>query len=339
MPARLIVHAVDRPAGTFDAREGHEYWIGRDPQCDLVLEDDRISRRHARLRGGAEGWVLFDEGSKNGTLVDGVGIGSASLRHGSWVSFGGLPVRFELRTEEEARRDAEGRLRRWQTSLDLQRELVASPTLRELLRRLLDSLLQLAQAERGFVMLAAADGELEVLALAGVSPEELREPRFGGSLTAVERALAARRTFATSDALADTLLAERPSVVLGGIRALVSIPLVALGRLLGVAYLDSSRSGAVFDALDVEILEALAQHAALAIAVARADLELRRLAASLAQRPGIEREAGLRLRHDLEAAWGFSPAPVEAAAPGFAGARVTLSALLEHHRGGAPPPG
>jgi WD40 repeat protein len=44
--------------------------IGRATDCDLVLDDPSVSRRHCRLTRGAEGWLVEDLGSANGTLVD-----------------------------------------------------------------------------------------------------------------------------------------------------------------------------------------------------------------------------------------------------------------------------
>ncbi|MDI2126389.1 FHA domain-containing protein [Yinghuangia seranimata] len=51
---------------------GHDYIVGRDPQsCDVVVDDRRVSRRHAVLRVAADGWELVDTGSVNGTYVRG----------------------------------------------------------------------------------------------------------------------------------------------------------------------------------------------------------------------------------------------------------------------------
>lgn len=44
--------------------------IGRDPSCDLMLDEDRISRRHARLSAGPDGLVIEDLDSTNGSFVD-----------------------------------------------------------------------------------------------------------------------------------------------------------------------------------------------------------------------------------------------------------------------------
>lgn len=51
---------------------GERFAIGRDPACDLVIADDRVSRRHAELRPRPDGRCeLHDVGSANGTYVNG----------------------------------------------------------------------------------------------------------------------------------------------------------------------------------------------------------------------------------------------------------------------------
>lgn len=287
MPAHLTFRFTDRPARRFFLDDGASYVVGRGAGCDLRIDDSRVSRRHARIEsvrgaGGREGWRLSDLGSKNGLRLDGRPVTApVDLPKAAWLSLGGLLARFERLSEQE-RRSREARdLGRWQTSLELQRRLEPTADLPELLGRLLRSVLELSGAERGFVLLARPDGDLEVAATAGVAAGELDREEFAGSVGAVERALAERRPVVTCDALDDAALASRPSVADEGIRALVCLPLEVLGRLIGAVYADSRSPGSAFTELDVEILEALSSHAALAIGVARLAREVEGLAGEL----------------------------------------------------------
>jgi transcriptional regulator of acetoin/glycerol metabolism len=58
-----------------------EVVIGRDGDVDVVVPDDAVSRRHATIRKSDDGFTVVDHGSRNGTLVDGVRVERAALRH------------------------------------------------------------------------------------------------------------------------------------------------------------------------------------------------------------------------------------------------------------------
>jgi ABC transport system ATP-binding/permease protein len=53
--------------------------IGRDPACDVVIDDLRVSRRHAELRRGRDGWQLVDLGNPLGTFVNGTRTTQAAI--------------------------------------------------------------------------------------------------------------------------------------------------------------------------------------------------------------------------------------------------------------------
>jgi len=78
---------------------GAEYRIGRDPGADIVLEDSRVSWRHAVLRSDGQSWVLEDLGSTNGTYVGTERTNRVDIRSNCVVRLGnpedGPVLRFE----------------------------------------------------------------------------------------------------------------------------------------------------------------------------------------------------------------------------------------------------
>jgi Protein of unknown function (DUF3662)/FHA domain len=71
--------------------------IGRSRDCDVVLEDAGISRRHAQLTPGPQGWTVEDLGSTNGVRVNGEPLrGPRRLVAGDRVELGSLEVVFEV---------------------------------------------------------------------------------------------------------------------------------------------------------------------------------------------------------------------------------------------------
>ncbi len=71
--------------------------IGRSRDCEVVLDDAGISRRHAEIRPGPDGWTVEDLGSTNGVLVNGRSTrGPHPLDPGDRVELGSTVMIFEL---------------------------------------------------------------------------------------------------------------------------------------------------------------------------------------------------------------------------------------------------
>jgi predicted component of type VI protein secretion system len=71
--------------------------VGRSRECDVVLEDTGVSRRHAQLRPQGGEWVVTDLGSTNGVRVNGREIeGPCRLRPGDRLELGSTEVVFDL---------------------------------------------------------------------------------------------------------------------------------------------------------------------------------------------------------------------------------------------------
>lgn len=85
--------------------------IGRGTECDLVLDEPEMSRRHALVENTGDGVYLRDLGSSNGTFVNGVQVRDAVLHPGDQIAFDrnrflleapGLPLRGQDTTDRFA---------------------------------------------------------------------------------------------------------------------------------------------------------------------------------------------------------------------------------------------
>jgi hypothetical protein len=71
--------------------------IGRSRDCDIVLEDSSVSRRHAELRPQGSAWTVEDLGSTNGVRVNGLRIdGAHRLQTGDRIEMGSTEMLFEI---------------------------------------------------------------------------------------------------------------------------------------------------------------------------------------------------------------------------------------------------
>jgi two-component system, cell cycle response regulator len=125
--AYLLVLAGPQFGEMFPLSEGRELLIGRRDDADVQIRDDGVSRRHATIRVEGHGAVLLDQGSANGTYVNGARVPEARFEDGARVQIGGHTIlKFVWADEVEAlyqMRLAEGALQDPLTGLYNRRHL------------------------------------------------------------------------------------------------------------------------------------------------------------------------------------------------------------------------
>src|ERR1700687_2183155 len=70
--------------------------VGRDFDCDVVLTNRSVSRKHAAIEKAGAGWMLKDLQSINGTFVKNARIKEVLLTNGERMRFGDVKATFEL---------------------------------------------------------------------------------------------------------------------------------------------------------------------------------------------------------------------------------------------------
>jgi Protein of unknown function (DUF3662)/Inner membrane component of T3SS, cytoplasmic domain len=75
---------------------GERMLLGRSRECDIVLGDPNVSRKHAEVRREGGGWAVFDLGSTNGIKLNGRRVNQAALRPGDRITLGVTELTFEL---------------------------------------------------------------------------------------------------------------------------------------------------------------------------------------------------------------------------------------------------
>jgi pSer/pThr/pTyr-binding forkhead associated (FHA) protein len=86
----------------------NELVIGRDASCDLFVDSNTVSRRHAIIKVKWGGYIVRDLGSKNGTTVNGERVEEKTIKDGDEIVFGAIktifknPQEFDFKTISES---------------------------------------------------------------------------------------------------------------------------------------------------------------------------------------------------------------------------------------------
>lgn len=140
----------------------------------------------------------------------------------------------------------------------------------ELLNLVMDAIIQLSGAERGFLVLQnRVTGELETAAARNVDQQTVAGRSMKISRSVVSRAIDEDQPILTDNAQADTRFSAFQSVVGFRLLSIMCTPLRARGRVIGAVYVDNRLLSAAFAPEDLDLLEAFAGQAAVAIDNAR----------------------------------------------------------------------
>ena len=155
-------------------------------------------------------------------------------------------------------------------------ELTSSLDLDEVLSRVMDRVIELMHASRGFIVLIDADrNEMQVRMARGEETEE-QKTEFLGSRTVVEQVVGTGQAVVSTDALLDDRFKGQQSVILHNLRSIIAVPLMVKGNVIGAVYVDNPFRAGIFEEQDKEFLQAIADLAAIAIDNARLYTELKR---------------------------------------------------------------
>src|SRR5687768_17142337 len=141
--------------------------------------------------------------------------------------------------------------------------------LRRVLEEVMDSLISLMRAERGFLMLREADGELAVRIARGIAQVNLNEEAFKVSRSVVRKVVETNAPVLTTNAQADPRFDAQKSVAAFQLRSILCVPLKLKAELIGVLYVDNRAHAGIFKEHDLELISAFADQAAVAINSAR----------------------------------------------------------------------
>jgi adenylate cyclase len=149
------------------------------------------------------------------------------------------------------------------------RAVNSSLELDQVLNRAMDIIIHVTRAERGFLMLVDARGELEFQVARNMERSTIAAPAFQVSRSIVAQVAHSGEPVLTTNALLDPRFSDQDSVVSLNLRSILCTPLKARERVIGVVYVDNRLRAGMFQPADLEALRAFADQAAIAIENAR----------------------------------------------------------------------
>ena len=251
--------------------------IGRSRENTLPIAEMRASRRHCRVEPSNGRFVVVDEGSRNGTLLNGKLVQRAPLAAGDLIEIGQTRIFFEEVDEERlgrqtieiespgARVSEQNLLRLQRTARALNSELDPA----RLFDLIVDHAIEIVGAERGFLLLSGADGAFDFAASRNFAGDSVAGSDLEISRSLAGRAIETGEAICAVNCAEDERFRDVQSISMLGLRSVLCIPLRDRDAVIGAIYLDNRLARRAFGDEDMRMLEALADHAAVAVRNAR----------------------------------------------------------------------
>jgi signal transduction histidine kinase len=170
-----------------------------------------------------------------------------------------------------------GRQRWLEATRDVTGELLGGGDVSQILALLAARARELADAATAALVLAASDEDLTVAAADGLHADQLRDQRYGSEGTLSEHVMITGRAVALDDLSTDDRT-DHPLVAIGMFGPAMYLPLIARGRRLGALAVAREKGRSSFGGDDLQLAEAFAAQAALALDYGDAQAERRRMA-------------------------------------------------------------
>ena len=299
------------------------FTIGRKAENDLQLLSDTVSRQHAEIVYENETYYLVDVGSKRGTYVNDQRIERCALHHQDRLRIGGddeqqiiflddsvenasaifnSSPNLTLSTPSKDRTpitSANEELQKLARFVEVNQAFKFSMTPDDVLCLIVDAAIEITQAERGFLMLLNAEGNLEFKVARDRNRNWVVGNEFEMSRSVVEESFKQNRSVIINDSKVTMAGLPRDSVRNLALRSIACIPLrrfqmtenmdattILKRDVIGVLYVDSNVSGGMLTQTSLKLLESLAFEAT-------KSLESVRLMHEEAEKKNLELELGM----------------------------------------------
>ena len=146
----------------------------------------------------------------------------------------------------------------------------------EVLQIVMDTIVRLTEAERGFLMLRDERGEMVIRTARNWEQESINQSESSISRSIVQRVIDGGEAILTTNAREDPRFGGQESIIAFNLRSILCVPLMVKTELIGVIYTDNRIRTGIFSESERDLLIAFANQAAVAIENARLFSSLKR---------------------------------------------------------------
>ena len=211
--------------------------IGSGEDNDISLRDDQLEETHALIQFDGRAFSLQSIARTNNMFVNGKALKRHTLEHGDEVLIGATSLTFRLyeTTDRHTVPETSDLTESYKKILHFSERLLGKHDLKEVLNEAMDAIIELTNANKGFLILAE-NKKLKIKVARNLEGKTIQDAMGQLSDSIVNEVLRTHKPLIVSDALHDDAFASSLSVISLKLCSVMCVPLISQNEILGLIY-------------------------------------------------------------------------------------------------------
>ncbi len=242
--------------------------LGSSSECDVTLPDPLVPESFAHIHFDGQVYTIATTSRRHEVSINGKKRKKHRLTHDDRIVIGAIELRFSLLDDappiETEAAETVADLDAYQKLYEFSARLLQKHDLSDLLNELMDSVIEITSADKGFLILMEGD-QLDVKVARNLKRENIADALSQLSDSIVAKVIETRRPVVISDAMNDDEFSSSQSIIKLRLTSVICVPLLERGNLIGIIYVGNDSVVDLFQDETMRVLTVFAAQASLII--------------------------------------------------------------------------
>src|SRR6266545_4755981 len=242
--------------------------LGSSPECDVTLPDPLVPDSFAHIHFDGQVYTIATASRRHEVTINGKRRKKHRLSHDDKIVIGAIELRFSLLDDtpaiEAEAAETVADLDAYQKLYEFSARLLQKHDLGDLLHELMDSVVEITGADKGFLILMEGD-HLDVKVARNLKRENIADALSQLSDSIVAKVIETHRPVVISDAMNDEEFSSSQSIIKLRLTSVICVPLLEKGKLIGLIYVGNDSIVDLFQEETMRVLTVFAAQASLII--------------------------------------------------------------------------
>jgi transcriptional regulator with GAF, ATPase, and Fis domain len=252
MPFLVVQNRITGQQRTYELKKRITS-IGSASDCDITLEDRRIPKQFANIFFDGHSYTIQVASSDLEFVYDGKPARRKKLQEDVNIEIENFLLNFFWERRKQEKKEGDTKKDIYQILFETSTRLMSDFKLDTFLSNLIDALISLTKADKGFIIIFK-ENTLDIMVARNLEGKNIDNPRELISDSIIEKVINTKKPIIVNDALNDTEFKMSVSVINLKLCSVLCVPLIYQGNILGLIYIGNDSVANLFDQSTLEMM-------------------------------------------------------------------------------------